>query len=348
MSLTPVNRQEEWYQEMINAQTGKYLPTISSADAGKVMTVSSNGDWEVDDIPSPIPAVAQTDKDKYLHTNQTTGALERSAVQGGSGTSILPVETETDLYTETLGEVVEFQVTFMGTTVTHSGIEAVGMTADIEQTISADVNYPSPMLYTYRVGDVIYDNSSDADWFVPVLADDGKYYFGSDAGQNSPFDGASGEVVAIYKTALQFPPNVLCLYDPTDPKGDESYLPEYVEYDDGYWVSADYDASAFYDALTHGNAAYAVIYNGESNNGYEYMIAGAFHPETDGDESYLSVSLWNANAYIYNWTGVVDSNEDEPNAQTDDEQSGADVGIVIDPIGGGDHEIPAPDNGEAM
>ena len=160
-------------------------------------------------------------------------ALIKALGGNGGGSSILPTEIENDLYTETLGEVVEFQVTVLGEIRTYSGIEAVGMTADILQTIYDNVNYPSPMLYTYRIGDVIYDDLTDAQGFVPMLADDGKYYFMTDA---SVFDGASGEVVAVYKTALIFPPNVLCLYDPADPKGDESYLPEYVEYDDGYWV----------------------------------------------------------------------------------------------------------------
>ena len=339
MALTPVNRQEEWYQEMINAQTGKYLPSISSADAGKVMTVSSNGDWEVDNVPSPIPAVAQTDKDKYLHTNPTTGALEWSAVQGGSGTSILPVEIENDLYTETLGEVVEFTLTVGTTIATFNGIEAVGMTADISDTIledTLDAGGGAPMKYSYRIGDVIYDDLADAQGFVPMLADDGKYYFVTDA---TVFDGASGEVVAIYKVALQFPPNVLCLFDPTDPKGDESYLPEYVEYDDGYYVSSDYDASAFYNAITSGNAAYAALPQPNSDNGYEYVLAGSFYLSTDNDdESCLLVSLFSADAYIYNWTGA--NANDEENEESDDGNE-----IIINPIGGGDHEMPAPDNG---
>ena len=310
MALTPWTRQEEWYQQMINASTGNYLPSISAQDAGKVMTVESDGSWGVENVPSElpavtasdkdkflhtdastgnlewsavneVPAVGSSDKDKYLHTNASTGDLEWSAVSGGSGASILPAEIENDLYTETLGEVVELQITVLGQTNTYNGIEAVGMTSDIASKIYDDTTGgadPAPMKYTYRIGDVIYDDLADAQGFVPMLADDGKYYFVTDA---TVFDGASGEVVAIYKTALIFPPNVLCLYDPTDPKGDESYLPEYVEYDGGYWVSSDYDASGFYNALTHGNAAYAVLPQSSSNNGYEYALVGSFYPVTD-------------------------------------------------------------------
>ena len=76
MALTPWNRQEEWYQQMINASTGNYLPSITSQDAGKVMTVESDGSWGVENVPTELPAVETTDKDKYLHTNASTGAVE--------------------------------------------------------------------------------------------------------------------------------------------------------------------------------------------------------------------------------------------------------------------------------
>lgn len=91
MALTPVNRQEEWYQQMINASTGNYLPTISQQDAGKVMTVENDGSWGVENVPQELPAVETTDKDKYLHTNASTGAVEWSAVEDE-----LPTVTSSD------------------------------------------------------------------------------------------------------------------------------------------------------------------------------------------------------------------------------------------------------------
>ena len=80
MALTPWTRQEEWYQQMINASTGNYLPSISAQDAGKVMTVESDGSWGVENVPSELPAVTASDKDKFLHTDASTGNLEWSAV----------------------------------------------------------------------------------------------------------------------------------------------------------------------------------------------------------------------------------------------------------------------------
>lgn len=66
MALTPVNRQEEWYQQMINASTGNYLPTISQQDAGKVMTVENDGSWGVENVPSDLPSVTSADETKVL------------------------------------------------------------------------------------------------------------------------------------------------------------------------------------------------------------------------------------------------------------------------------------------
>lgn len=66
MALTPWNRQEEWYQQMINASTGNYLPSITSQDVGKVMTVENDGSWGVENVPTELPSVTSADETKVL------------------------------------------------------------------------------------------------------------------------------------------------------------------------------------------------------------------------------------------------------------------------------------------
>ena len=62
------------------------LPPVSTADNGKVLGVN-NGVWDkvAASGGSDLPEVTSSDKDKYLHTNSSTGDLEWSAVSGGGG-----------------------------------------------------------------------------------------------------------------------------------------------------------------------------------------------------------------------------------------------------------------------
>ena len=74
------------------------LPPVSTADNGKVLGVN-NGVWDkvAASGGSDLPEVTADDKDKYLHTNSSTGNLEWSAVSGGGGGSgggVLVVDSE--------------------------------------------------------------------------------------------------------------------------------------------------------------------------------------------------------------------------------------------------------------
>lgn len=59
------------------------IPTPTALDENKVIKVDNQGEYALADETKELPAVETTDKDKYLHTNASTGALEWSEVQGG-------------------------------------------------------------------------------------------------------------------------------------------------------------------------------------------------------------------------------------------------------------------------
>lgn len=82
MALTPWNRQEEWYQQMINASTGNYLPSITSQDAGKVMTVESDGSWGVENVPTELPSVTSADETKVLTVDSNGDWVAADAPSG--------------------------------------------------------------------------------------------------------------------------------------------------------------------------------------------------------------------------------------------------------------------------
>ena len=84
MGLTPWNRQEEWYQQMINASTGKYLPSVTAADAGKVLTVDDNGGWAAE---SNLFVVTVTLNQSYLNVADKTYNEILAAI--GSGKTVV-------------------------------------------------------------------------------------------------------------------------------------------------------------------------------------------------------------------------------------------------------------------
>ena len=80
MSLTPWNRQEEWYQAMIDAAGSGSLPEVTSADEGKVLAVNSNGEW---DAESNLFVVTVTLNQSYTNVADKTYNEILAAVDAG-------------------------------------------------------------------------------------------------------------------------------------------------------------------------------------------------------------------------------------------------------------------------
>ena len=68
-----------WYAQLqqkvsvLQAEIDKLIksPTITSADAGKVLTVDSNGKWVAEALPTELPAVTAADEGKVLMVDST-------------------------------------------------------------------------------------------------------------------------------------------------------------------------------------------------------------------------------------------------------------------------------------
>ena len=74
---------------------GGNVPTPASSDRGKYLSVDSSDNMVWSDIPAELPNVGSNDKDKYLHTNASTGALEWVSAPGGGSNDIVIVEIDT-------------------------------------------------------------------------------------------------------------------------------------------------------------------------------------------------------------------------------------------------------------
>lgn len=88
--------EKEQMEEILNAPV---LPEAAVADNGKVLTVV-NGAWDKADPSggSELPEVTSGDKDKYLHTNSSTGDLEWAAASGGGVLNVNVVYGDESIY----------------------------------------------------------------------------------------------------------------------------------------------------------------------------------------------------------------------------------------------------------
>lgn len=149
-------------------------------------------------------------------------------------------------------------------------------------------------------------------------------------------------ILASGKTTI-YPDNILNLYDPNDPHGDQSYFPDYVEYDETlevYEISADYDASAFYKAISDGKCGMVCV------NNVRYTIA-QYSFEDVGEEIALAIYTGVSNGdlffYILNY-GQITPTADESDDNTDDNLP--DVNPID--LGGGNDPLPSPNEPDVV
>ena len=101
--------------------TIEHLPNVSSADAGKVLTVSNNGAWESDNIPSELPTVTSADDgsvlgvvngewDKIVPPDSYTQIILTPSAGGGGKWDLPNGLTRHDIFSRVVnGELIMFK-----------------------------------------------------------------------------------------------------------------------------------------------------------------------------------------------------------------------------------------------
>ena len=90
-----VDNEGKWIAENVPEE----LPTVTSADEGKVLTVDNDGQWTAEDVPKELPVVQTTDEGKVLTVDENgtwsaeTPETELPAVTSADEGKVLTVDS---------------------------------------------------------------------------------------------------------------------------------------------------------------------------------------------------------------------------------------------------------------
>ena len=147
----------------IFSPSGKQIiPSVTSADAGKVLSVDDNGAWGAATAPDPLPEVTSADAGKVL-TVSDAGAWEAAAASGGG----LPAVTEEDAYKTLLvsedGEWVPDWLEIEGVPPVSGNINGFVLTAKVNESGSNSYDWQQLLIPT------VYFNFSDTNNTITPL-----------------------------------------------------------------------------------------------------------------------------------------------------------------------------------
>ena len=218
------------------------------------------------------------------------------------------VEHVSTLYETVLGDMVEFEYTLVGKTNTAKGYLLADY--DVTPNIETDVIY---------LGD-------DECTYIGQKGDDNKVYLDvTHAVTEDPTFDIKGEIFKIIRTVTEviYPPNLLNLYDPDDPHGDGSHLPEYATYDGDITLSNDFDASPIYARLCRGQSVYCRMYTGYyDDEDYSFFEINVWRVSEDKSTLYMYATWAEAVITSENFKGTVSDADADDSGDDDGDHEG--------------------------